>query len=97
MGAGALINLFLFLDAVFSSTEQCSIKKYQILVKLITTKPKNQSSWFQVKISLVEPFLDHPTLFSLKRLPSEALIFYSGIFWSAPDNNFGSYFLKIDP
>jgi hypothetical protein len=32
MGAGALINLFLCLDAVFSSTEQCSIKKYQILV-----------------------------------------------------------------
>jgi hypothetical protein len=31
----------------------------------------------------------HPTLFSLKRLPSEALIFYSGISWSAPDNNFG--------
>jgi hypothetical protein len=25
------------------------------------------------------------------------LIFYSGIFWSAPDNNFGGYFLEIDP
>jgi hypothetical protein len=50
-----------------------------------------------VKVSLIEPFLDHPTLFSLKRLPSEALIFYSGVFWSAPDNNFGGYFLEINP
>jgi hypothetical protein len=50
-----------------------------------------------VKISLIEPFLDNATLFSLKRLPSEALIFYSGVFWSAPGNNFGGYFLEIDP
>jgi hypothetical protein len=97
MGAGALINLFLCLDAVFSSTEQYSIENYQILVKLVTTKHQNQSSWFQVKISLVETFLDHPTLFSLKRLPSEALIFHSGVFWSAPDNNFGGYFLETNP
>jgi hypothetical protein len=38
IGAGALINLCLCLDAIFSSTEQYSIKKYQILVKLVTTK-----------------------------------------------------------
>jgi hypothetical protein len=97
MGAGALINLFLCLDAGFPSTEQYSIKKYQILVKLVTTKHLTQSNWFQVKITLIEPFLDHPTLFSLKRLPSEAFIFYSGVLWSAPDNNFGGYFLEIDP
>jgi hypothetical protein len=48
-----------------------------------------------VKISLIEPFLDHPTLFSLKRFPSEALIFYSGIFWSAPDINVGGMFSKL--
>jgi hypothetical protein len=50
-----------------------------------------------VKISSIEPFLDHPTLLSLKRLPSEALIFYSAVFWSAADNNLGGYFLEINP
>jgi hypothetical protein len=48
-------------------------------------------------MSKVEPSLDHPTFFSLKRLPSEAFIFYSGVFWSALENNFGGYFLEIDP
>jgi hypothetical protein len=51
----------------------------------------------QVKISKVEPSLDHPTLFSLKRLPSEVFIYYSGVFWSAPHNNFGGYFLETNP
>jgi hypothetical protein len=55
-----------------------------------------------IKLVSSEDFFDrtlfgHPNLFSLKRLPSEALIFHSGVFWSAPDNNFGGYFLEIYP
>jgi hypothetical protein len=53
MSAGALINPFLCLDAVFSSTEQYSIKKYQTC----HYKALEPIKLFQVKISLIEPFL----------------------------------------
>jgi hypothetical protein len=57
----------------------------------------NSAHFLKMCPSLIEPFLDYPTLFSLKRLPSGALIFYSGVFWSAPDHSFGGYFLEINP
>jgi hypothetical protein len=96
MSAGALIKFLLCLD-VFSSTEQYTIEKYRHLVKLVSTKHPNLFSWFPVNISLVEPFLDHRTLFSLKRLPSEALVFYSGIFWLVPDISVDGSYLETDP
>jgi hypothetical protein len=78
--------------------EYCSVdeKRHPDTKKDLSEHP-HPLSWCPLKVSKVEPSLDHPTLFSLKRLPSEALIFYSGIFWSAPDNNFDGHFLEIDP
>jgi hypothetical protein len=46
---------------------------------------------------IILPCLDLTKIENSKKLPSEALIFYSGIFWSAPDKNFGGYFHETDP
>jgi hypothetical protein len=53
-------------------------------------------SWFSVKIFLVEPSLDRPILFKLKKLACQTFVIYSGMFWPALDRKFGDYYLEID-